>query len=513
MRAKACTTCRQRKHKCDAPQKYPQGCTRCSKLKKACIFDPNFKRISKHHQLQQVQNGLKTSKQAITTSSSATSICGSLQTLSTSNDEEPDHKFGPCIHEKAIGNITLVPEEVTTIFKLYFEKLHVHLPFDMIRSIEALYDICPLLFWVIIAVSCQNSVLVKDLIPYIKQMVSEITLKPARNVEIVQALLILCMWPFPYHTQLEDPSFIYCGMATNIGLQIGLHRPEFAYEFNSKLDVLRSSHHTRRTTWIACYIINHLYAVRYGVPCSVNQDYNLLVSLDHICTPSYLGQLGQIIRLSEAFTNAIGFNAQNLHGLTEPLERMNLIKLYDRQISSLELGKLSDMNQETEVVFLTSKLDLYSFALHDDLVDTLDAVEIIQKAEMTACKLIQVISQLDLKFAPAHWLRSIIFAGVLLIKILKSPNAGNRPVINRQLCVAHEIFSSMIKQVDDGNQRADRLMLLFSVLEDKKKWPPIQCRSTASLFYDAIRVSKEYYEDILDNLMNEIDDPHTPSIP
>jgi len=63
----------------------------------------------------------------------------------------------------------------------------------------------PLAVLGIIAVASRDQVMVKNLIPHVKQMVSEITLKPARNVEIVQALLILCMWPFLYHSQLEDP--------------------------------------------------------------------------------------------------------------------------------------------------------------------------------------------------------------------------------------------------------------------------------------------------------------------
>jgi hypothetical protein len=163
------------------------------------------------------------------------------------------------------------------------------------------------------------------------------------------------------------------------------------------------------------------------------------------------------------------------------------------------------MDQDIEIVYLTSKLQLYSFALHDDVPESLDLIEFIQKAESVACKLIQLVSQLDLEFAPAHWSRAIIFAGVLLIKILKSPNAGDRNLINNQISLAHRIFSSMTKADNDGNQRSDRLMLLFSVLEDKKKWPSIQCRSAASLIYDAIRVSKEYYNEILGNLMNQHD--------
>jgi hypothetical protein len=97
----------------------------------------------------------------------------------------------------------------------------------------------------------------------------------------------------------------------------------------------------------------------------------------------------------------------------------------------------------------------------------------------------------------------------MLLKILKSPNAGNSYLINNQITLAHQILNSISKVDDDGNQRSDRLLLLFSVLEIKKKWPAIQCRLAASLVYDAIRVSKEYYDEILDIIMNPSDRQNT----
>ncbi|CAM0139627.1 unnamed protein product [Umbelopsis sp. WA50703] len=334
-------------------------------------------------------------------------------------------------------------------------------------------------------------------------MISEITLKPVRNVETVQAILILCHWPFPYDSQLDDPSFIYCGMALHIGLQIGLHRPEYAYQFSSKQDVLRSSVQIRRTTWIACFVVNQMLATGNGVPAIMPQDYSLMVSLDHEDTPTYLGRLGHITRLTDTFTAAIAYNASNMHGLNEPHERINLIKLYDREFSNLKLSKLGEMDQKLEIAFLAAQLQLFSFALHDDISSSADLVEIVQKAESIACKLIQLISQTDLEFVPFPWSRYVILAAVILLKILKSPSASNGDLINNQISLAHKIFTSITKSDNDGNQRSDRLLLLFSVLEDKKKFPPIHCRLAASLVYDAVRVSKEYYEEILESIMEQ----------
>jgi hypothetical protein len=502
MKAKACTTCRQRKLKCDAPQKFPESCSRCDKLKKACVFDPNFKRVSRQHRLQQVEQELRSIRQA---HGSETKRTIATHILNATFSHESDDLFEPCQSNKQIGNVHMAANQVTDIFQLYFEKLHVYLPFQMNRSIEAIHEVCPLLFWTIIAVSTRDQLILKDLIPLVKQLASEITLQAARSVEIVQALLILCMWPFPYYSQLEDPSFIYIGMATQIGLQTGLHRPEFAFEFSSKQDVLRSSSQIRRTTWIACFIVGQIQASVRGAPTTIPMDYSLLVSLDHADTPVYLAQLGLISRLNATFSATIGFNAHNMHGLIDPSERMNMIKLYDREFSYLKSNKLREMDQGIEVAFLGAQLQLFSFALHDDMPDSLDLVEIVHKAETAACRLIQLVSQSELQFLPVQWSRSVILAAVMLLKILKSPHVGDSHLINNQVTLAHQIFTLITKDDDDGSQRSDRLLLLFSVLEDKKKWPPVQCRLTASLVYDAIRVSKEYYEEVLDNIVNPSD--------
>lgn len=507
MKAKACTTCRQRKLKCDAPQRFPQRCSRCNKLEKACLFDPNFKRVSKSLRLQQVEQQLRSIEKA--------SPGAEPEDVTTSHKrllfgvEDLEEEFKACASPKSLADINLTAQDVTDIFRLYFEKMHLYLPFRMIRSIESIHELCPLLFWVIVAVASRDRVLVKSLIPHVQRMMSEITLKPVRNVETVQAILILCIWPFPYTSQLDDQSFVFCGMAVHIGLQIGLHRPEYAYQFSSKQDVLRTSIPIRRTTWISCFIVNQMLATAKGVPSTMPQDYSLMVSLDHEDTPPYLGRLGHITRLTATFTSAIGTNASNAHGLCEPHERTNLINLYHREFSSLKLNKLGEMDHKLEAVFLASQLQLFSFGLLDDMPASADSIGIIQKAESISCKLIQLVSQSDLAFVPASWSRYVIIAAVILLKILKSPNASNSSLINNQITLAHQIFTKITKNEDDGNQRSDRLMLLFSVLEDKKNFPPIHCRLSASLVYDAVRVSKEYYEEILETIMEHDDEQNT----
>jgi hypothetical protein len=104
-------------------------------------------------------------------------------------------------------------------------------------------------------------------------MVGQVAINPPRSIEVVQVLLVLCMWPFPFYSTLGDPSFPYFGLATQIGLQIGLHRPSLSQEFSSKKQVLDVREDVRKTTWMACYVVNQMQVGRLGVPLSISADY------------------------------------------------------------------------------------------------------------------------------------------------------------------------------------------------------------------------------------------------
>jgi hypothetical protein len=93
----------------------------------------------------------------------------------------------------------------------------------MHESSEVIYGKSPLLFWVICAVASSNR-LKPRFVPHTRNLVAEILTTPAISVEAVQALLIMCMWPFNFSGLVDDVSFFYSGLATRIGLQLGLHR-------------------------------------------------------------------------------------------------------------------------------------------------------------------------------------------------------------------------------------------------------------------------------------------------
>jgi hypothetical protein len=177
-----------------------------------------------------------------------------------------------CLQDKSLGNVHLTAAQVTELFRVYFLQCHPYLPFTISTDPETTNEKCPLLFWVICAVASSTGTML-DLQPHIQVMVGQVAINPPRSIEVVQALLVLCMWPFPFYSTLGDPSFPYCGLATQIGLQIGLHRPSLSQEFSSKKQVLDVREDVRKTTWMACYVVNQMQVGRLGVPLSISADY------------------------------------------------------------------------------------------------------------------------------------------------------------------------------------------------------------------------------------------------
>lgn len=121
------------------------------------------------------------------------------------------------------------------------------------------YFSCPLLFWTVIWIASKESPkfphLYLPMVPALKALANDIGQK-SLAISTVQSFLLLCVWPFPFNETYEDLSWAYCGLATHLGLQLGLHRPNYISEFAGDCHVDRMTQLERRRTWIACFLLN-----------------------------------------------------------------------------------------------------------------------------------------------------------------------------------------------------------------------------------------------------------------
>jgi hypothetical protein len=150
--------------------------------------------------------------------------------------------------------------DISRFYSLY----HPHFPilpdFDVFAQA---YDRCPLLFWAIIAISSKYSSRFSDLyLPLsvsVPRLAANLDVAASQALETVQALLILCWWPFPFQATINDPAWTYCGIATHRALQFGIHRAQHHSDYFYDKYIDDRTVIVYQKTWLACYITNQMY--------------------------------------------------------------------------------------------------------------------------------------------------------------------------------------------------------------------------------------------------------------
>lgn len=475
MRAKACTRCRQWKVGCDANVSSTGSCTRCQQHGAPCIYDSTFRRTPKRRKLAEEQVELAELRKLgsvppsasegspgnAPTNIAATSLAlhtlhvpssdawsaagtspGATVTVPRANPIPESGLTGLCLADKYIDDVHLAAVHVNELFRIYFTRCHPYLPFIMCRSIEAVYEKCPMLFWVICAVASDETVRSQLEVP-IRRLMSEVLDPPkGSSVERVQAILILCMWPFPFTNQKFDSSFIYSGIATQIGLSIGLHRPAVDADFGARTSERDEDEDIRRTTWLACFTVAQIQASRRGLPATILADYSLLSSFDHPSVPEELSHLCYISHLTVESTHALGVRGSNIAGLVEPSARPSLLSVFGKQFDDLRRQRFPQPTDIVEMFYLSSRLQLWSFALHNDLPITANTVQIIHQAKEDAIRLIQVACEKNLSLVPFYTRRSVCYAGLLLYRIKLGPYGWQDDMIDHHVERARQALTA-----------------------------------------------------------------------
>jgi hypothetical protein len=123
----------------------------------------------------------------------------------------------------------------------------------------AKYDANKLLLWAILAIASSHSMpqAYNALVDPVRHLAADLYGTQSRSLQTIQALLLLCAWPFPFQHSANDPSPMYCGLATNVAYQLGLHRSGFRQDFEfGKRTSPEGLDSERELAWAGCYIMN-----------------------------------------------------------------------------------------------------------------------------------------------------------------------------------------------------------------------------------------------------------------
>jgi len=389
--------------------------------------------------------------------------------------------------------------QVNELFRDFFTRCHAHLPFTMTKIVEEIHSRSGLLFWAICAISSDAENCVR-MMPYIQGLIPSV-LSPPHNVQVVQGLLLLCIWPFPFSTQSSDPSSFYAALAVQIGYNIGLHRPTLATEFEYAFNTEELDIETRSSTWMACYIVSQIQSCRRGIPMPIKVDATLLRLVEDSADDSVLGTLCQISMLSDEASTSIGAHADNVSGLLGPKARIQMVRLFSAQFEALQRVRHPEKNEITEMAFLTARLHLWTFILLEDVEITPDILGLLLQAENDATQFIRIACEKNLSLVPFHICRAVFCSAVMLIKILNSPFMIQHELLRDQIDRARVALSSASRAEGDVIMNVCCLLDEAPKMESKRSINPIRSRMSFSLVCDFIRTFTEH--------INTVRSPHS----
>ena len=304
-RAKACTSCRQVKLKCNARESFPAPCQRCKLQKLECKMDSSFRRVPARRQLEEVSNRLNVLQRSIAMNQTAPTgdiITGNLISDPVQwNIPSQADPASQSLHRRTssvpysttvgspmtvtsrwldlddqamdltwqIGDIVVNYEDSVTLFHHFDEVLHRHLPIqEPCTSIQALYESSELLYWAIILTSARMHALYgnlyQELVPHVRALIPTKMLEVPHTLALLHAILIMCTWPLPVQSQWEDPTWMMSGLAINMAMTMGIHKPGHAHEYGRAMAQVQGSTYTRNVTWFGMFLHCHLVRMILG---------------------------------------------------------------------------------------------------------------------------------------------------------------------------------------------------------------------------------------------------------
>ncbi|KAH8551598.1 hypothetical protein BGW37DRAFT_494299 [Umbelopsis sp. PMI_123] len=437
--AKACTACRQMKLKCDAMDRFPSPCSRCSKNNHFCEIDRNFQRERKRRsEPQQIpQQAQPLNMHGILNS---TSQMDSLDKVATVDDPTNSENVEPPLvsvlqspddlqpkDEPLLG--TIIPgHRIRLMFdsfiNLYLKHLPI-LPLEYARPSKLSAE-SPLLFWCICSITAATTC--PDLTDVIHEHVRDLISKaylthyiynPFTALSNVCAMVFLCYWPLTHRTIQEDASWTYCGLTTHMALQIGLHRSKFTEEYAIASET-RTTSKMKLLTWLGCFLVNQLNADFHGVPSTAPLDYTYIPDLTQYSEQDpHVADMIKRVKILHALKKGIDVLGTP-DGAMNPAAKGLLHRSVEDTFSQL-LNEITPLSEIAELTYLHAKLQIHSFLLTPDTPES-DQKNAIIPTYLVCIQHIQVVRHLldkdpNCQYWPFFIVTNLLIATIVLFKL------------------------------------------------------------------------------------------------
>lgn len=176
-----------------------------------------------------------------------------------------------------LRNGIITPAEAEKLFGIYYDYMNLSLSLldPVLYTAQKTYWRSPFLFTVICAIASRyyapRPELYEQAMKYARLAAGTALIGGQKTIEVVQAYILLSLYPVPARRWEDDRSFIYLGLAIRVATDLKLH-----YAINTKPE---NEHHAReilnRTrVWLNCFNLDRSTGSQYGQrPIIDNNDY------------------------------------------------------------------------------------------------------------------------------------------------------------------------------------------------------------------------------------------------
>ncbi|KAF2654248.1 hypothetical protein K491DRAFT_705345 [Lophiostoma macrostomum CBS 122681] len=314
------------------------------------------------------------------------------------------------------------------------------------------------------------------------------------------------MWPLFYPRTSQDPSWLYCGLATNAALYSGLHHAKPLQPPLRVLGVAPTSIHSRVHAWLGTFLASSYLSMFNGLPPLIAGVAELDATerfVREYPIPREFAYQVMVQRVMSKFMNVLMNDAR------EPIN-YSLVQLVDGELDNLRTSFPTEWTPRVEFNALVAKMHLYGMAVlrvhHNP-----STRDIILKLGLSSSLRIIYLAEAGLGFTsdshpgiqppslysvlPKNYFRGVLFTCIFLIRYFAlntRATTEEQEVARNHLAIAHKILQSgSIGNLVDC-QRAAILIEILGRQEpsdaDNVKLR-IDSRMGASLILDAITTS------------------------
>ncbi|KAG8742288.1 hypothetical protein FRC10_001712 [Ceratobasidium sp. 414] len=250
------------------------------------------------------------------------------------------------------------PAEVEVLFKIFFEQLN---PFVAIldpsmHTPAFVFGRCPFLFTAICAISSRyyrkRPELYTIAMHFAKQSAATALIDGWKSVELVQAYILMSVYPVPARRWEEDRTWLYLGLAIRMATDLNLHLP---WQGKATGEAHEREILNRTRTWLICFNLDRSGATQFGRPPTIREDYIIRKSHNwykrsgyNLAMDVHLTAYTRLLRIVARFLANVYSDSNSPTALNKSLDFLAVTTTSDEELTAFERETQEQFEKESD---------------------------------------------------------------------------------------------------------------------------------------------------------------------